>query len=144
MCARSGAAARATLLGFGGKAPAAWAAFGNGSLGHMLDYDDSFVGDGEAGQVHIGHVSVATIPATLALAEALGGVSGRELIAAVAAGTDLMCRIGLSIDTPDWQVSEGWFPTQLLGHLGGAAAADGSRSSIRKRWGTRSASPSTR
>jgi len=29
-----------TILGFGGKAPAAWAAFVNGSLGHMLDYDD--------------------------------------------------------------------------------------------------------
>src|SRR5258707_704487 len=29
-----------TLLGFGGKAPSSWADFENGSLGHMLDYDD--------------------------------------------------------------------------------------------------------
>src|SRR3982750_3545835 len=43
----------ATLLGFGGKAPAALAAFLNGSLGHMLDYDDM----GESG-----HPSIVTIP----------------------------------------------------------------------------------
>jgi 2-methylcitrate dehydratase PrpD len=29
-----------TILGFGGRVPAAWAAFVNGSLSHMLDYDD--------------------------------------------------------------------------------------------------------
>ena len=29
-----------TILGFGGQAPAAWAVFVNGSLAHMLDYDD--------------------------------------------------------------------------------------------------------
>ena len=49
----------ATLLGFGGKAPAPWAAFVNGSLGHMLDYDD--VGAG-------GHVSIATVPVLIVFA----------------------------------------------------------------------------
>ena len=73
-----------TILGFGKRAPAAWAAFVNGSLGHMLDYDD----------VGGGHVSIATVPVGLAMAERLGpGVSGRELITAVAAGADLMTRI---------------------------------------------------
>ena len=47
-----------TLLGFGGKAPAPWAVFANGSLGHMLDYDD----------LGGGHVSIATVPVALALA----------------------------------------------------------------------------
>src|SRR3972149_2824301 len=28
-----------TILGFGGKAPAPWTVFVNGSFGHMLDYD---------------------------------------------------------------------------------------------------------
>ena len=65
-----------TILGFGGKAPAPWAAFANGSLGHMLDYDD--VGGG-------GHVGIATVPVAFALAEKRGRVSGRELIAAIAA-----------------------------------------------------------
>lgn len=103
-----------TLLGFGGKAPAPWATFVNGSLGHMLDYDD--VGDG-------GHVSIATIPVAFALAEKLGRVSGPEFIAAVAAGTDLHTRLDLAIDIPDWTMTEGWFATQLFGFLSGAATA---------------------
>ena len=104
----------ATLLGFGGKAPAAWAAFANGSLGHMLDYDDL----GESG-----HPSIVTIPVALAVAEKLGGVSGRELITAVAAGTDIMTRLSQAIDVPDWTMTEGWFATQLLGFVAGAATA---------------------
>ena len=103
-----------TLLGFGGKAPAPWATFVNGSLGHMLDYDD--VGDG-------GHVSIATIPVAFAVAEKLGAVSGRDFIAAVAAGTDLHTRLDLAIDLPDWTMTEGWFATQLFGFLSGAATA---------------------
>ena len=55
---------------------APWAVFVNGSLGHMLDYDD--VGAG-------GHVSIVTMPVAFAVAEKLGGVSGRDLITAVAA-----------------------------------------------------------
>jgi 2-methylcitrate dehydratase PrpD len=47
-----------TVLGFGGKAPAALATFINGSLGHMLDYDD--LGGG-------GHVSIATVPPAFAI-----------------------------------------------------------------------------
>jgi 2-methylcitrate dehydratase PrpD len=104
----------ATVLGFGGKAPAPWAAFVNGSLGHMLDYDDL----GESG-----HPSIVTIPVALAVAEKLGGVSGRELITAVAAGTDVMTRISRAIDVPDWTMTEGWFATQLLGFVAGAATA---------------------
>ena len=96
----------ATLLGFGGKAPAPWAAFVNGSLGHMLDYDD--VGAG-------GHVSIATVPVAFAIAEKLGGVSGRDLITAIAAGTDLHTRLNGAIRIPDWTITEGWFPTQLSG-----------------------------
>jgi 2-methylcitrate dehydratase PrpD len=103
-----------TLLGFGGKVPAPWAVFVNGSLGHMLDYDDVGIG---------GHVSICTLPPALALAERLGGVSGRDLITAVAAGTDIHTRLALAIDIPDWTMSEGWFATQLLGFVSGAAAA---------------------
>ncbi len=104
----------ATLLGFGGKAPAPLAAFLNGSLGHMLDYDDM----GESG-----HPSIVTIPVALAIAEKLGGVDGREFIAAVAAGMDVMTRISRAIDVPDWTITEGWFATQLIGFMAGAATA---------------------
>ena len=104
----------ACILGFGGRAPAPWAVFVNGSLGHMLDYDD--VGGG-------GHVSIATVPAAFALAEKRGGVSGRELIAAVAAGTDIHVRLNEAIDIPDWTMAEGWFATQLFGFVSGTATA---------------------
>lgn len=104
----------ATLLGFGGKAPAPSAALLNGSLGHMLDYDDL----GESG-----HPAIVTIPVALAIAEKMGGVSGRELITAVAAGMDVMTRITQAIDVPDWTMTEGWFATQLFGFIAGAVTA---------------------
>jgi 2-methylcitrate dehydratase PrpD len=103
-----------TILGFGTKAPAPWAVFVNGGLGHMLDYDDM----GGAG-----HDSLATIPAALATAEKRGGISGRELITAIAAGTDLHARLGRCVTVPDWTVNEGWFATQLFGYISGAATA---------------------
>jgi 2-methylcitrate dehydratase PrpD len=103
-----------TILGFGAKAPAPWAVFVNGSLGHMLDYDDM----GGAG-----HESIVTIPGALAMAEKRGGISGRELITAIAAATDLHCRLGRCVLVPDWTISEGWFATQLFGYISGAAAA---------------------
>lgn len=104
----------ASIWGFGRKAPAPWAAFVNGSLGHMVDYDD--VGAG-------GHVSIVTIPVAFALAEQLGGVSGKALIAAIAAGMDVHTRLNAAIRIPDWTIAEGWFPTQLFGFVSGAATA---------------------
>lgn len=104
----------ATVWGFGRKAPPAWAVFVNGSLGHMVDYDD--VGAG-------GHVSIVTIPLAFAVAEQLGAVSGRDFLAAIAAGTDIHTRLNAGIRIPDWTIAEGWFPTQLFGYLSGAATA---------------------
>jgi 2-methylcitrate dehydratase PrpD len=103
-----------TLLSFGGRAPAPWAAFANGSLGHMIDYDDRCGG---------GHPSVTTVPVAFAIAEKLGGVSGRELLAAIAAGVDIQTRLSLAIPDVEWTMTEGWFATQLLGFQSGAATA---------------------
>jgi len=108
-----GGKAESTILGFGGKAPAPWAVFVNGSLGHMLEYDD----------LGGGHVSIVTVPVAFALAEKCGGMSGRDLITAIAAGADVMTRLTLTIRIPDWTMTEGWFATQLLGFVGGAATA---------------------
>ncbi len=104
----------ATIWGYGRKAPPAWAAFVNGSLGHMVDYDD--VGAG-------GHVSIVTVPVAFAIAEQLGSVGGRDFLTAVAAGTDLHTRLNAGIRIPDWTIAEGWFPTQLFGYLSGTATA---------------------
>ena len=103
-----------TLLSFGGRAPAPWAAFANGSLGHMIDYDDRCGG---------GHPSVTTVPVAFSIAERLGGVSGRELLAAIASGIDIQTRLSLAIPDVEWTMTEGWFATQLLGFQSGAATA---------------------
>ena len=112
-----GGKAESTIWGFGGKAPAPWAAFVNGSLGHMLDYDD--VSDG-------GHVSISTIPPGFAVAEKLGAerkISGKDFLTAIAVGTDIHTRLSLAIDIPDWTMAEGWFATQLFGFISGSATA---------------------
>lgn len=101
-----------TTLGFGGKAPAAWAAFANGSMGHMLDYDDMPA-----------HPSITTVPVAFAVAEKLGGTSGRDLITAIAVGIDIMKRLGNAITIREWNMTEGWFPAQLLGFISGTATA---------------------
>ena len=108
---------QATIWGFGGKAPAPWAAFVNGSLGHMLDYDD--VSDG-------GHVSISTIPPGFAVAEKIAAekkVNGKDFLTAIVAGTDIHTRLSLAIDIPDWTMAEGWFATQLFGFVSGAAGS---------------------
>ena len=125
----------ATVWGFGRKAPAPWAVFVNGSLGHMVDYDD--VGAG-------GHVSIVTIPVAFAVGEQLGGVSGRDLITAVAAGTDIHTRLNLGIRIPDWTMTEGWFPTQLSASFRGRLRPRGCMAPTPRRSSTRSASASRR
>src|SRR4030095_3040643 len=109
-----GGAWESTILGWGGRAPAPWAAFVNGSLGHMLDYDDL----GESG-----HPGIVTIPVAFAVGERLAGVSGRDFITAIAAGTDVMTRLTQAINVPDWTMTEGWFATQLFGFIAGAVTA---------------------
>ena len=109
-----GGASVASMLGFGGRTSAPLAAFLNGSLGHMADYDD--VGAG-------GHVSIATIPVALALAEQHRPVSGKTFLAALAAGTDVHTRLNQAVKQPDWTIEQGWFPTQLFGYLSATATA---------------------
>lgn len=109
-----GGKGESSILGFGGRVPAPWAVFANGSLGHMLDYDD--VGAG-------GHVGISTVPVAFAIAEKHRPVSGRDFIAALAAGTDVHVRLNHAIDIPDWTMTEGWFATQLFGFISGAATA---------------------
>ena len=88
----------ASVLGFGGRAPAIMASLANGALAHCLDYDDQT----PWGQ----HCASSIVPAVLAVAERQGGVDGRELISAVAAGQDIFCRLRCNIEwEKDWNLS---------------------------------------
>ena len=98
-----------TLLGFGGKAPAPWAVFSNGGIAHMADYDDT---DGRHG-----HCGITTVPVAFAVGEKLGGISGRDLIAAIAIAIDIQVRLNKAIPDLEWPMTEGWFSSQLLGYF---------------------------
>ena len=108
----SGGRPEASILGFGGQAPAVMAAFANGAMAHCLDYDDQT----PWGQ----HASSSIVPAALALAERMGGASGQDVIAAVAAGQDIFARLRCHVGwRKDWNLST------VLGIF--AATAAGSR-----------------
>jgi 2-methylcitrate dehydratase PrpD len=106
----SGGRAESTVLGFGGKVPAVMAAFANGAMAHCLDFDD------HAPEGH--HPSSSIVPAALAVAERRGGVSGRNLIAAVAAGQDMFLRLRRNVG---WK--QDWHLTTVLGVFSAAASA---------------------
>ncbi len=85
----AGGKRESTVMVHGRKLPMAAAAMVNSAFAHAWDYDDT---DDRTGN-HLGAISV---PSALAAAEARGGVSGKELIAAVCVGSDLGARILLA------------------------------------------------
>ena len=102
-----------TALGHARTLDSAGAAFVNGTAAHGEDFDDTF----EGGPVHAGAVIV---PAVLALAER-EGLSGRDALAGIAVGTELMCRA--SLVAPKRIHKAGFHPTAILGAVAAAAAA---------------------
>ncbi|MET3518369.1 MmgE/PrpD family protein [Mesorhizobium abyssinicae] len=106
----SAGAPQSTVLGLPGKVPALSAALANGALAHCLDYDDQT----PWGQ----HSGSSIVPAVLAVAERQGGVSGKELIAAIAAGQDIFARLRCNVGwKKDWNLST------VLGVFAATAAA---------------------
>jgi 2-methylcitrate dehydratase PrpD len=101
-----------SLLLIGGKVPAPQAALVNAAMGHALDFDDTF---DRAGNIHPG---TSTLAASLATAELLGGVSGREFALALTLGLDVSCRLALAAT-----VDRGWHRTAAFGIFGATAAA---------------------
>ena len=103
-----------TILGVGAKAWAPMAAFANGSMAHALDFEDVH----DSAPVH---PNAATIPAALAVAESIGGVSGRRFLTAMVLGSDLVCRLGLALN--ENPLESGWYIPPILGAFGATAAA---------------------
>lgn len=80
---------QATIIGNGEKAPLPLAILCNTTAARAFDMDDVL----EKGTVH---PSVNVIPSALAVAEYLGGITGKELITAIAVGNELICRLSLT------------------------------------------------
>jgi len=105
------AAPEATIVGTSLQTSAAQAALTNGAFGHALDFDDVAAG-------MQGHPSVPLAPAVLALGEKLGA-SGRQVIAAFAAGFEVECKLGRMLGRGAYV--RGWHMTSVLGAIGAAA-----------------------
>jgi 2-methylcitrate dehydratase PrpD len=90
------------------------AALLNGVLGHSLDFDDTHAESSL-------HPSAPVAPAALAAGE-LVGADGTTVLAAIVAGYEVCCRLGLALD-PAAHYARGFHPTATAGTFGAAAAA---------------------
>ena len=102
----------ASVIGLDRGLPAANAAFANAMLCHALDFDDTH-GDSMC------HVTVTAAPPAIAVAETTG-LSGRELIAALVAGTETIAKIGMAASGQFH--ARGFHPTSVCGIFGATAA----------------------
>jgi len=66
------------------------------------------------------HVTPEVIPPALAIAER-DGLSGRDLLVALAAGCEVTTRIGIGLDYPEFR-KRGWHGPGVIGPFGAAAA----------------------
>lgn len=101
---------RHVAIGHAARLTASDAALVNGTAAHGEDFDDTF----EGGPVHSGAV---VVPAILAIAER-EGLSGARVMLGIAAGAELLCRLGLV--TPKAIHRAGFHPTAVLGTLAAA------------------------
>jgi 2-methylcitrate dehydratase PrpD len=108
------AAGNSGVFGDAARYTPAGAAFLNGALGHSLDFDDTHA----AGCLHPG---APVIPAALAAGEMVGA-SGADVLAAIIAGYEVICRTAVSLPAGD-HYARGFHPTATCGAFGAAAAA---------------------
>jgi 2-methylcitrate dehydratase PrpD len=107
----TGGKEESTVLAYGERFPSFHATMANTFMAHALDFDDMH----ERGGVH---ANVSVIPASLAIAEKVGGANGKSFLTAIILGVDLICRMAVSIP-----LSRGWHPTATLGIFGATVAS---------------------
>lgn len=107
-----GGAPVASLVG-GGRAPARAAAMANGAASHALDYDDTHFG-------HVGHLSVAILPAAVAAGEEMNASIG-DIVTAFVLGAEGACRFGAALGRAHY--AKGFHQTATSGAVGAAIAA---------------------
>jgi 2-methylcitrate dehydratase PrpD len=111
-----GGSEQSTIIAHGMKCPAPNAAQVNATMIHALDYDDGH----PVALVHIGCVAVSTC---FAVAERMGGASGKDFLTALVLGADFLARLGLASRPGTSLMTSGWHATALYGYLGAAAMA---------------------
>jgi len=109
-----GGRSQASIVGRGIRTSTCLAAFANGSMAHVLDYDDT------SRSMRDGHPTAPVLPTVLALGEKTG-TSGKRILEAYIIGSEVEMKIG-SLVTPT-HADRGWHTTGTLGTMGAAAAA---------------------
>lgn len=104
------------VLGTSVRLPAENAVRLNAAMAASLEFDDTY-------EPSLMHASCVTIPVALAAAELAGGVTGKELITAVAVGTDLACRLSMAGSPGVSPFIVGWDPTPMYGFLAASMIA---------------------
>lgn len=102
-----------SVLVYGNKLPAPYAAFLNGTMAHARDYDDNHEGASM-------HCAVSVLPACLAAGEAFKA-SGKDFLAAFVKGVEMIARLALGC-TDSITVS-GWIYSALCGYFPAAGCA---------------------
>jgi 2-methylcitrate dehydratase PrpD len=103
----------ATVAGSPLKAPPRAAALANGAISHALDYDDTHF-------AHVGHPSVAVLPAALALAEDRD-LSATAMRDAFLVGAEASVRLGVRLGRAHYD--RGFHQTATAGAFGATVAA---------------------
>lgn len=103
----------ATLIGRAERLEPVAAAWVNGTMGHVYDFDDVHTAAGI-------HPGIIVVPPALAAGE-MNRTPGRRLIAAMAAGYEVAGRVGLATQLTHYE--PGWHSTGTVGTLGAAATA---------------------
>jgi len=105
--------------GEGNPLPAACAALINGTLAHVLDFDDTHLPS-------VLHPSASIVPAALAVAQEVDATPD-QLIHAIAIGIEICNRLGMASYIPEMRNSlffeKGFHATSICGTIGAAAAA---------------------
>jgi 2-methylcitrate dehydratase PrpD len=113
LVADEGGKPAASVVGLAKKVPARAAALANGAISHALDYDDTHF-------AHVGHPSVAVLPATLATAEEIDAPASAVLTAFLI-GAEASIRIGVVLGRPHYD--RGFHQTATAGAFGATVAA---------------------
>ena len=104
---------QATFLGRGTKGNLLNTSLANGTISHVLDFDDTHTGS-------FCHVSCAIMPVIFTVGEYLHA-SGEECLTAFVAAFETSSRVGMAM-APD-HYNAGWHATSTLGRLGATAAS---------------------
>jgi 2-methylcitrate dehydratase PrpD len=120
---KNGQAAESTAFGNEPlKLPAIFAALVNGTAGHAMDWDDtqlSTTPDRTFGLLT--HPTLPPLVASLAVAETLDSVSGKEFMTAFLTGFDVECKIAEAIHPQHYE--QGFHTSATVGTFGAATAA---------------------